>query len=688
MAEKSSSKKGKGEAINIMADKLEQINAENKIIGIGNVKVKFSTTRISADRIELNTETGFGTARGNVVLIDEVKSQKVKCPLMLFNIHNQKATLYNSKGFIANEYYFHGKKVERKSEDHYVVTDGDITSCFGKNPFWKFECSKVDAHVGSYAFLHDPKFLIKDIPVFYAPYGYIPLDTARSTGFLIPKFGTSNEDGTFFNNAFFWAINEQWDATFGLDYLSKRGIRPSAELRYYTDPHTIGRWYADFLKDRATGETFWQILVEHKQRIFSDIDIAANIEWLAGSEYDKIYSSSVEERTRRETDNFLTITKNWENRSLFIETRYHKSLEPSVGSESGTLPQITFRNQLQKLGKTPFYFELDTSYTNFANKPNASSTLELTQRFDVHPQISMPINKWPWLNITPRFGIRETIYDHGKTTASASYSEPQLRTVYNFDTTVTGPSFTKTFLSKKKGGASYKHLIEPRVTYNYIPDIGQVANRISITDGIDSLREVNRTRFSLINRLFKKVPQGDSFITKEIARFELSQSYDFLADKNAQGSKAFSDLRFDLDSRLTEKLMFNFDGTYDVNESWLKSLNVEMVFKPWDNFGFYVERRYIRDSSTDVLGTIRWGITKNWQFDLTTRYDELKKRFNENDVSLFYRTQCWGVGLDVIKRTNYTQGEAKDDTRFLFQLELKGLGAFGSAGKKMLHRRF
>ncbi len=674
--------------VNILADKLEKIDSENKIIGTGNVKIKHLNMRISADKIELNTETGLGAAVGNVVLLDEVNGHKIHSPFMIFNFNSQKVTLYNSEGMVAKDYYVHGKKMERVSENHYVITKGDVTTCTGIHPAWKFKCSKVDAYTGDYAILHNPTFLIKDTPFFYLPYGYLPLDMKRTSGFLIPQVGNSQADGTFFSDSFFWAINDQWDATFGVDYFSERGVRPSVEVRYFTSPTTKGEFYGNILRDSKTDETYWKILYDHRQKLPYQVELTTNIDWQGGADYGKILSDSVGTRTRRETDSYVALTKNWDYRTLFFETRYHRSLETGNGNESGKLPQISFRNQLQKIPQTPFYAELDTSYSNFSHKNSSDDKIDLTQRFDVHPQISLPINKWPWLTVTPKIGVRETIYDRGKRTNKKDYDDFLYRTVYNFNTTVDGPSFSKVYYPKSGEGTAFKHLIEPRIIHRYIPDIGKVRKKIVVSDGIDTINKVNSIKYSLTNRLFEKILKGDAFGTKERIRFEISQSYDFFEAERGSGARPFSDIRFDFDSKPFDKLMFNLDSTYSVYDNWMNSLNVEAVVKPLDHLGFYLERRYRRSISTDILGTVRWKFARSWEFDFSTRYDEKRERFREKDASLFYDAQCWGIGVDVIRRTNYYRGSKFEDTRFLFQVSLKGLGTYGTRNEKGLHKRF
>ena len=67
---------------------------------------------------------------------------------------------------------------------------------------------------------------VKGVPALYLPYMYYPLSNDnRSTGFLMPSYGSSTYKGHTISNAFFWAINRSQDATFLHDwYLEDRTI--------------------------------------------------------------------------------------------------------------------------------------------------------------------------------------------------------------------------------------------------------------------------------------------------------------------------------------------------------------------------------------------------------------------------------------------------------------------------------
>ena len=87
---------------------------------------------------------------------------------------------------------------------------------------------------------------VKDVPVFYLPMLYYPIqEDDRATGILMPMYGSSLAAGSSISNAFFWAINRSQDATFFHDWMFSRGNGLGAEYRYLLGPQAQGdfRYY-------------------------------------------------------------------------------------------------------------------------------------------------------------------------------------------------------------------------------------------------------------------------------------------------------------------------------------------------------------------------------------------------------------------------------------------------------------
>ncbi len=453
--------------VTVFADRLE--HKKNLIIGTGHVDVRYRDSRILGNIIELNTETGDGVATGNVII--EGKESRIECSEAEFNTNTKLGTMYEAQGYLASDYYFTGKKIERVAEDRYKIFSGSFTTCSCDDDCtlaWRFRIKKATIKIEDYAILQDSTFLVKDIPVLYLPYMIVPAKTKRTTGFLTPSLGTSSKDGFSMNNSLFWAINQWSDATFYLDYLEKKGVRPGLEYRYIPNKNTTGQFNGTYLKEKDTKREFWKIKFNHRQEFIYNIKGLARLDLLSDDNPDKEFSDITDDRTRRQTDSYLSLIKNWENRSLEFLTRYREGLERGRNERFGQIPQVTFRNQRERIYDTPLFFSMESSYVGLYKRIEENDTKNTTDvsRFDIHPQLSLPFTKVPWLTFTPTIGIRETYYNRGE--RDGKDTDGFSREIYDINLLLEGPRVSRVFHTKSEHIPKIKHLIEPRITYDYI----------------------------------------------------------------------------------------------------------------------------------------------------------------------------------------------------------------------------
>ncbi|MEK7709903.1 MAG: LptA/OstA family protein, partial [candidate division NC10 bacterium] len=57
-----------GGDVSILADRMDQVGS--LLIGIGNVEITKGSSRLTADRVEINRETGEAVAQGKVIFYD------------------------------------------------------------------------------------------------------------------------------------------------------------------------------------------------------------------------------------------------------------------------------------------------------------------------------------------------------------------------------------------------------------------------------------------------------------------------------------------------------------------------------------------------------------------------------------------------------------------------------------------
>jgi lipopolysaccharide assembly outer membrane protein LptD (OstA) len=302
----------------------------------------------------------------------------------------------------------------------------------------------------------------------------------------------------------------------------------------------------------------------------------------------------------------------------------------------------------------------------------------------------------PWLSFTPTVGIRGTFYSDGLDAANNS-TDSFSRESFDIRAAFEGPKINRVFSTGQGQAPKVKHVIEPRFSYNYIPDIDEDdRDKIKVLDATDAVDPLSRISYSLTQRLLLKRRSGNNeFETHEVLRFEISQSYDL---REATGSvpqggsrEPFSDIRFDLDSRLIGSLLLNIDSTYDVHEDAFNTLNFEVGVKPFNSLTLFAERRFIRNDSTFITGTLDWAFQKSWRFQASTRYDERRQTFRENNLSLLYDNpcRCWGLGFDYINREIIANGQRENENKFILNLTLRGLGSVRSRDdQQLLHRSF
>ena len=185
-----------------------------------------SDNRVAAERMEFNTRTRTGTffiASGVASLAGEQRIDR-----SLFGTQEPDA-------------YFWGETIEKLGPKTYRITNGGFTTCVQPTPRWELVSGSVTLTLEEHAFLKNSILKVKGVPLFYLPVMYYPINKEdRSTGFLIPTYGSSTIRGQTLSNAFFWAINRSQDATFYYDYYSKTGQGFGSEYRYVEAPGSAG----------------------------------------------------------------------------------------------------------------------------------------------------------------------------------------------------------------------------------------------------------------------------------------------------------------------------------------------------------------------------------------------------------------------------------------------------------------
>ena len=688
----------KKDEVFIIADHVRHDLKKEIIWTWGKVKIRMENQNIQADKIKIKNETGEGEARGHVI-IESIDGTKLKSKFSRFNIKSEKAKVFKTRGRLGKEYYIKGRELSRLSENHYQAKFSSLTTCKGKLPDWIFEADWMDLKNGDRALFTGGVLKVRDIPILYIPAGYLPLNQERKTGLLAPLMGYNDINGIRFDNAFFWAINDHSDATFRLGYQGMRGFAPEIEYRYTPTPKTNGMFRGKFIDDKLTRETFWKVDAAANSEELPNGWVFNGILDLEGQEYNKTFTDDTNLRNRRNSNSFATIRKSWQGNSFEVLTRYRQSVDRNNDQTHGELPQITYKTQRKEIGDSQFYFNQDTLFTSFLTDLNSDPNVDRlfsVQRLDLHPQLTRSVNIAPWLNFASTIGLRETIYSKGQNNTGFFSREG-----IDFNANIKGPTFEKVFHTRNKLTPKIKHLLEPRISFDYVPEL-DIKDKEKIHPYLpDLMPPKSLLSYSLIQRILtkEKNDKGD-FDTREALRFLITQSYDLREasreKKAGESNLPFSDLRFDLDSRLVDPLLLNVDSAYDWHNKVFKYWNFQLGFRPVKELTAYLERRWTRRGDASTVATLDWDFQKGWNLKASTRLDELTDTHRENNLSLLYDDpcKCWGFNIDYINRNNFNSTASAGGTkesRWLFSFTFRGLGSVESRAReneRFLHRSF
>src|SRR2546425_8425368 len=300
---------GGGLDVDILADRMEERGPE-LMIATGNVEISRGSTRLSADRVELNRPTGDAVATGHVVFYDG--QDQLTGERLAYNLKNGTGVVYDARAFSAPYYRLSGERMERLDESLYKIYRGVLTTCEDDPPLWSVHFGSGTVDFDNYVFGQNASFWVRKVPVIpFIPVFAAGLRRERQTGFLPPTYGDSTLKGYFAKVPFFWAISDSQDLTIALDAYSTRGVGANAEYRYILSGRAQGTATGFFvdeteLRDDVRG----YFKVAHNWAIGPGLSFKVDINHASDDDLFRAYGDRLFERSLQRTNSNVFITKN------------------------------------------------------------------------------------------------------------------------------------------------------------------------------------------------------------------------------------------------------------------------------------------------------------------------------------------------------------------------------------------
>lgn len=683
--------------VEIEADELAYDRETQTYEGHGQVEVSRGDLSLKADHARLNMATKDLAAWGNVLLREG--EDVIECQRLDVNLETRAGKIQQARLYLKDQnFHITGGEVDKLGENHYRVRDGSFTTCDAKRPPWKFTVKEIEVRemaLGGWGVAKGPLFYFEGIPIFYFPWGIFPVRQERQSGFLMPSIGYSSTYGLKLKNGFYWAFAKNMDATFFLDYLGDRGFKEGLAYNYAFTRETKGQANIYFINDQVVDKNRYAFFIEHEQKLPYDFYLKGNINRVSDHQYFKDYKNEDLPETAQMAEidatsiNLLRSVifggKDWDQFSLLVNNEvFDNFTQPSNDETVQKLPQISFFAQPQSLFKTPFFYDMTMSYSNFWRESGVSS-----HRGDFFPTISYPVRLLNVLKFESDVGLRETFYrNYNDRTGtfegwkSRETLEANVQMATEFYRVYDAEALSK--ISDLFKVSKWMHTIEPTISYQYSPPVNQ--SDLPIYDQVDRIPYTNQITYGFTQRLVGK-PQGASSGAFEYAKLKIFQSY------SIGNPSWFNPLFIDLEGK--KRSFSNIEGQLWLNLTPYLSAYSDAEFNPYrggfDLFNFVLGAK---DRRSDVL-TVGYSNTKstleaiNFSGRVKTisplylfgqyYYDLLNGIWVLWMVGAEYQTQCWSAGFvleDINRSVNRTR---KDELKFSFYFNLLNIG---SAGKR------
>lgn len=662
--------------------------------GSEEVTIEYQDLKITADKGHYDFPTKIATLEGHVV-IDQGPS-RLSGSRAVFHLETKTGSIDDATADLAPTYHIVAKTITKTGDATYLIHDGLFTSCDLPHPEWSFRLAEASVTLDDYARMKGVSFRAGPVPIIYTPFLIWPTKEDRASGLLVPGIGFSGTRGAYLGLTHFWVTGRATDLTTSLDLYSKGSIGIGEEFRWTPTAESAGLFRGYLIHDRQAtvcvklseappggGNGFcsqpdgtlgvyttqtklrWKFRLEH---------VAEDLPWgfrgvVSARDYsDQQFLSDYERNfgiaSLSQILSTAFLSKNFGDDSVNLRFERTETLFGQTILQE-RIPSLELFRRTSRIGATPLYLALESSLSGLFINRGGDLPHGTYGRLDVHPTLSMPWKGIPWLSVTTRAGGRFTGYTDSTDDLETHFVGTAFSRMYGeAGFSLVGPSFTRIYEGSIGPFGKFKHVIEPRVDYDWASNVSDPA-RIPVYDEVDTQLGRNQVRYALVNRLLARGADPKSGAAEEIASFEIGQTYAFQPPQTTNA--AFVVPTFGKAGplegilRLQGAGLFQFDGrlTYDTHIDRLTSTSVT-ASATWSanfvNLTWFESRAaspgtdgtvLIATPSDQFRAALGIDIRKWLRVDSQLNYDAHTGTMLEDRSLLTYQGKCFSVFLEV-----------------------------------------
>ena len=628
--------------------------------------------------------------------------------------------------------YMTAKEVRRVGKGEYNAKTCTFTTCNPKSPAWQIAGSEVNYYSQNFSSSSSSTLRVGGVPVFYFPYLAWPTVKRRQSGFLPPEYLIVRSSlrkfdlGYRLGIPYFWDIDPEQDLTLTYDWVERRGpgIRLDyqyawkegmrGEIKYQQfferdprDPENeSGSLSSEEIESSELNPQRFKFEFNHNQQLDGQSRLIASALVYSDSQFQKEYELVDSPTPNTAQQLSANINRQFPKGSVTLS-----ATQTRVFSELAILNRKIDLTQIQYLPALSFQFS-DTLWRSGKSTLSSSLSGSAVRYYRVQGYNGEGASVTPRLNFQfPLFQHFNASLDLGKKISSYKVRDPDVsgsEDAYGFNI-LDGKVEIKTTLSRTFRTDSgiysrFKHLIIPRLQYEYIEDVRQTSVSGVPFGGTFSTRRLATFLLGnvlLVKRRFfersysqagGKTREGKS---RNLASFNFVQNYDFLKKdryfqpvgpaikgNETESGQPLLPLRSILKFTPGTAFSINLFNRYHhqkrrvVEYSAAVSLGLSAHNKASVNFRNN-EDAYQTPYGNDVVAANTFGFGNSFEasdelafgFSGTVNLDAdsytFRRRLSSSAFTMDYRPDCWNIRLALTENVGKTLSNSGREKEYI-----------------------